>query len=197
MMRKRAIAVVVGLSVLLSACGTSGSSSAPVLNSSSPRPAPTVPANGGLGTWSFADDHQAVTVTFDPKGTSDTAKAAEACRVAMKAEPVLWVVVSAENKTGDQSELFNITIVTGDGHQLGVDNAVGTLDDWYSNAPDSPARVACADTTNEIAKSQIETGIAPGATVVALESVPATVTSVKLVTAVGYGGYPITLAYGS
>lgn len=54
-----------------------------------------------------------------------------------------------------------------------------------------------AQTASEIAKSQMESGVAPGATVIALESVPASVTSVKSVTANGYGGLPITLTYGA
>jgi hypothetical protein len=160
-------------------------------------PAPTVPPDGGLGTWSYADEYQAVTVTFDPSGTNEVATAGEACRVAMDAAPVVWVVVSAQNKTGDQSQLSWITIDTGAGLQLTVDNAVTTIGDWYVNAPDSPAREACAAAAGRVAESQIEGGVAPGATVVALESVPATVTSVKSVTAYGYRGAAIKLAYGS
>jgi hypothetical protein len=161
-----------------------------------PRPAPTGPADKGLGRWSYADNREVVTVLFDPKGTNDLAKAAEACRVAMNGAPVVWIIVSAENKTGDQMRLSSVTIVSGDGQQLNVDNAVTTLGDWYVNAPESPAREACVETASKVAKSQIESGVAPGATVVALESVPATVTSVKWVTAYGYGDQLITLSYG-
>jgi hypothetical protein len=186
------VAAMIGLSILFSGCGSSSPASPTA------RPAPTVPPDGGMvGAWSYSDDSQLVTVRFGTKGTSDMARAAEVCRVAMNGEPVVWVTVSAENKTGDQLQLSEITIVTGAGQQLTLDNAVMTIGDWYVNAPDSPAREACVETAGRVADNQIEGGVAPGATVVALESVPATVTSVKSVTTYGYLGHPIALAYGS
>ena len=203
-MRKRATIAVVGLSVLLSACGTnstgagpSGSSSVPVSSTSSPRPAPTVPADGGMGTWAYADERQAVTITFDPKGTSDLTKAAEACRLAMNGAPVVWVLVSAENKTGDHSSLGIVTIVSGDGHQYSAESAVDALNGWYVNAPESTARADCVATNQDLSQNQTGGDIAPGATLAELDYVPAKVTSVKSVSAYGNGSQLITLTYGS
>lgn len=202
-MKKRATIAVVGLSLLLSACGTnstgagpSGSPTAPVGSASSPRPAPTVPSDGGMvGSWSYADNSQIVTVRFDTKGTSDSAKAAEACRLAMKGAPVVWVIVSAENKTGDQSSLGIVTIVSGDGHQYSADSAVDALNGWYTNVPESTARADCVTTNQAIAATQYGSGIAPGATFSTLDYLPATVTTVKSVTAYGNGSQVITLTY--
>jgi hypothetical protein len=183
---------MVGVSILLGGCGTSSPAS-PTL-----RPAPMVPPDGGLvGTWTYADASQVVTVRFDAKGTSDAAKAAEACRAAMNGAPVLWVLVSAENKTGDQSSLGIVTIVSGDGHQYEADSAVGALNPWYENAPDSTARADCVTTNQALAQSEMESNIAPGATYETLDYVPITVTSVKSVTAYGNGSQEITLTYGS
>ncbi len=189
------VAAMIGLSILFSGCGTSSWPAATPPNAS------PGPADRGLGTWSYADNREVVTVLFDPKGTNDLAKAAEACRVAMNAEPVVWIIVSAENKTGDQMRLSTVTIVSGDGHQYSAGSAVDALNGWYVNAPDSTARAACVTTSSDLSKSQIGNDIAPvdtpGATFVALAYVPATVTSVKWVTAHGYGDQLITLAYGS
>lgn len=166
-----------------------------------PPHASTGPADRGLGMWSYADEREVVTVLFDPNGTNDLAKAAEACRVAMNAGPVVWIIVSAQNKTGDQMQLSTVTITSGDGHQYSAGSAVDALNGWYVNAPDSTARAACVTTNSDLSKSQIGNDIAPvdtpGATFVALAYVPATVTSVKWVTAHGYGDQLITLAYGA
>src|SRR5450759_1762405 len=106
------LGAMVGVPILLGGCGASSPASP------TQRPAPTVPSDGGLaGTWTYADASQVVTIRFDTKGTSDAAKAAEACRAGVNGAPVLWVMVSAENKTGDHSSLGIVTIVSGDGHQ--------------------------------------------------------------------------------
>jgi len=185
------LGAMVGVPILLGGCGASSPASP------TQRPAPTVPSDGGLaGTWTYADASQVVTIRFDTKGTSDAAKAAEACRAGVNGAPVLWVMVSAENKTGDHSSLGIVTIVSGDGSQYETESAVGALNPWYVNAPESTARADCVTTNQALAQSQYGSDIAPGATYATLDYLPMTVTSVKSVTAYGKGSLPITLTYG-
>ena len=186
-------------SINIETCELAPYSPLPALGSngtSSPRPAPTVPSDGGMvGTWSYVDNSQVVTIRFDTKGISDEAKDAEACRAAMNGASVVWVIVSAENKTGDQTSLGIVTIVSGDGHQYSADSAVDALNGWYSNAPESKARADCVATNQAIAATQYGSAIAPGATFSTLDYLPATVTTVKSVTAYGNGSQEITLTY--
>lgn len=206
-MRTRGIAQValaVVATTLLAACGGSSgggaTTSAPPASSESASstlpPAPTVPADGGMtGTWSATDPAGTISIAFDQDGTSATAAGAQACLTAMKGKPVTWLVITTENTSGKQFQFYDLTVVTGDGTQLRPDNAISTMNDLYGDASDSAAREACVATAQALAKVQLENGLAPGAKAVVLQSLPASVTSIKSVTA--GGTQPLTLTYSS
>lgn len=62
------------------------------------------------------------------------------------------------------------------------------------DAPDSDARAACVATAQKLA--QLENGVSGGAKLVALETIPTTVTGIKSVTFNGYG-VAGSLTYGN
>lgn len=204
MNRTSTIAVAAAtVAVALTACGgsatpsSSASTLAPLASSSDTvPPAPTVPADGGFGTWTLNDATQTSTVTFDKDGTSSAAKEAAACVKAMKAPPVIWVVATVENKSGKSLTPNGVTIVTADGTELKATNVIETLNNAYGNATDSAARTACVDTAQKLADAQLENGVSGGAKLVALETIPTTVTGIKSVTFNGYGNTG-SLTYGS
>ena len=204
MNRTSTIAVAAAtVAVALTACGgsatpsSSASTRAPLASSSDTvPPAPTVPADGGFGTWTLNDATQTSTVTFDKDGTSSAAKEAAACVKAMKAPPVIWVVATVENKSGKSLTPNGVTIVTADGTELKATNVIETLNNAYGNATDSAARTACVDTAQKLADAQLENGVSGGAKLVALETIPTTVTGIKSVTCNGYGNTG-SLTYGS
>jgi hypothetical protein len=206
MNRTGTIAVAVataGLALALAGCGgsatpsSSASTLAPLASSSDTvPPAPTVPADGGFGTWTLNDATQTSTVTFDKDGTSSAAKDAAACVTAMNAPSVIWVVVTVENKSGSTLTPNGVTIVTADGTQLDATNVIETLNNAYGNATDSAARAACVDTALILADAQLENGVYGGAKRVALETIPTTVTGIKSVTLNGYGNAG-SLTYGN
>jgi len=204
MNRTSTIAVAAAtVAVALTACGgsatpsSSASTLAPLASSSDTvPPAPTVPADGGFGTWTLNDATQTSTVTFDKDGTSSAAKEAAACVKAMKAPPVIWVVATVENKSGKSLTPNGVTIVTADGTELKATNVIETLNNAYGNATDSAARTACVDTAQKLADAQLENGVSGGANLVALETIPTTVTGIKSVTFNGYGNTG-SLTYGS
>ena len=204
MNRTSTIAVAAAtVALALTACGgsatpsSSASTLAPLASSSDTvPPAPTVPADGGFGTWTLNDATQTSTVTFDKDGTSSAAKDAAACVKAMKAPPVIWVVATVENKSGKSLTPNGVTIVNADGTELKATNVIETLNNAYGNATDSAARTACVDTARKLADAQLENGVSGGAKLVALETIPTTVTGIKSVTFNGYGNTgPLT--YGS
>jgi len=204
MNRTSTIAVAAAtVALALTACGgsatpsSSASTLAPLASSSDTvPPAPTVPADGGFGTWTLNDATQTSTVTFDKDGTSSAAKEAAACVKAMKAPPVIWVVATVENKSGKSLTPNGVTIVTADGTELKATNVIETLNNAYGNATDSAARTACVDTAQKLADAQLENGVSGGAKLVALETIPTTVTGIKSVTFNGYGNTG-SLTYGS
>ena len=204
MNRTSTIAVAAAtVALALTACGgsatpsSSASTLAPLASSSDTvPPAPTVPADGGFGTWTLNDATQTSTVTFDKDGTSSAAKDAAACVKAMKAPPVIWVVATVENKSGKSLTPNGVTIVTADGTELKATNVIETLNNAYGNATDSAARTACVDTAQKLADAQLENGVSGGAKLVALETIPTTVTGIKSVTFNGYGNTG-SLTYGS
>jgi hypothetical protein len=170
-------------------------SETPAITAPPAPPAPTVPADGGFGTWTLNDATQTSTVTFDKDGTSSAAKEAAACVKAMKAPPVIWVVATVENKSGKSLTPNGVTIVTADGTELKATNVIETLGNAYGNATDSAARTACVDTAQKLADAQLENGVSGGAKLVALETIPTTVTGIKSVTFNGYGNTG-SLTYG-
>ena len=204
MNRTSTIAVAAAtVALALTACGgsatpsSSASTLAPLASSSDTvPPAPTVPADGGFGTWTLNDATQTSTVTFDKDGTSSAAKEAAACVKAMKAPPVIWVVATVENKSGKSLTPNGVTIVTADGTEIKATNVIETLNNAYGNATDSAARTACVDTAQKLADAQLENGVSGGAKLVALETIPTTVTGIKSVTFNGYGNTG-SLTYGS
>jgi len=194
-------AATVALALALTACGGSAtpSSSASTLaprasSSDTVPPAPTVPADGGFGTWTLTDATQTSTVTFDKDGTSLAAKDAATCVKAMNAPPVIWVVATVENKSGATLTPNGVTIVAADGTQMYATNVIETLNNAYGAAPDSDARAACVATAQKLA--QLENGVSGGAKLVALETIPTTVTGIKSVTFNGYG-VAGSLTYGN
>lgn len=196
MNRTRLIACVSlsALCALLTACGpgvpdpsTPPTSFQAEVSSEQVEPAPTVPADGGFGPWQLTDETQTSTVTFDRDGTSSAATEAATCVTAMNAPAVIWVVVTVENKSGENLTPNGVTIVAADGAQIDATNAIETLNDAYGEAPESDARAACVSTNQTLADSQLENGVSGGATVVALLSIPADVTGIKSVTLNGYG----------
>ena len=204
MNRTSTIAVAAAtVALALTACGgsatpsSSASTLAPLASSSDTvPPAPTVPADGGFGTWTLNDATQTSTVTFDKDGTSSAAKEAAACVKAMKALPVIWVVATVENKSGASLTPNGVTIVAADGTEIQATNVIETLNNAYGNATDSAARTACVDTAQKLADAQLENGVSGGAKLVALETIPTTVTGIKSVTFNGYGNTG-SLTYGS
>ena len=204
MNRTSTIAVAAAtVAVALTACGgsatpsSSASTLAPLASSSDTvPPAPTVPADGGFGTWTLNDATQTSTVPFDKDGTSSAVTEAAACVKAMKAPPVIWVVATVENKSGKSLTPNGVTIVTADGTELKATNVIETLNNAYGNATDSAARTACVDTAQKLADAQLENGVSGGAKLVALETIPTTVTGIKSVTFNGYGNTG-SLTYGS
>jgi hypothetical protein len=147
-----------------------------------------------VGPWVADSAGLKVSVAFDLAAAAATTQAAELCRKAMKGDPVVWVLIQVENASGSAATVSAPTVVTGDGRQVSTDNAVTTIGDWYVDAPDSKAREDCVATAQAVAESQIESGTQPGATLLALHSLPADVETVKLVTAGGPAG-PLEFVY--
>jgi hypothetical protein len=133
-------------------------------------------------------------VTFLPGGPPPAAKLAEACRKVSGGDPVLWAKVTVENLSGSVLVPSVVTVVTGDGEQLRLENAVGTINAWQAAASTNDAKTKCYEYNTRGNFTQMGLGVAPGAKVVELNSAPATVKSVKAVS-LALNGTAVSLEY--
>jgi len=180
--------IVLALTAVLALAGCSSGSTGAV----APAPAPTTaaptsaapeaPADGGLGgTWSATSDQGTWSVVIGPAVESNPdVVAAEQCRTAMGAAPVVWLTMTVENPTSAPIPAGVPQVVTSDGQQVRAESIVGTLNPWYGPAPDSPARAACSQLNSDQASKQL-TQVLPGAKAIGVYSLPGSVTAVKSV----------------